>query len=175
MFLGWGGQWEGTLQEGRFTLTPSASHPIPARLSPFLAAHTPQSLAHTSPCPGGGALSFPQARGTGWEAHPATWPEVLRCLPVCSREGDREETGHHHVPSHSCPLLLTSVPRPGDRAKLTLLQKSSCPPCILPPSTSCAPGPGRWPLRLSSRQLLCVHTEILSNGLQISLENNNSS
>lgn len=134
MFLG----WEGSRQEWSPTLTLSPSHAIPARFSPSLAAHSPQSPAqHTQDVPlsRGWCSVFPSGMGLGGEANPATRPELPSCLPVCLLErGDREESGHYHVPSHTCPLLLTNILLPGDRAKPTLLQKGwsgSCPPCCI--------------------------------------------
>lgn len=139
------------------------THSIPSPPGPcqaFSLSDSPTKPGPDIPLSRGWCSLSLRHEGSGGEANPATWPEVLHCLPVCPRRGDREESGHHHVPFHTCPLLLTSVPRPGDKAKPTLLlQKSwsvSCLPCCLPPSTSFDLGPGPWPLRLSSRQQPCV-------------------
>lgn len=91
--------WEGSRQEWSSTHTPSPSHPIPARFFSFLTAQSPQSLAQISPCPGAGALSFPQAWGQDGrltQQPGLRFCAVFLCVP---EKGDREENGHHHVPS----------------------------------------------------------------------------
>lgn len=134
MFLGWGGRASRS----------GAPHLLPPRPTPSLPGFPPswQPTPHKAwprhPLSRVWCSVFPSGMEPGGKANPATWPEVLCCLPVCPREGNREDSGHHHLPSHTCPLLYSSMPPPGDRAKPSLLQKSwsgSCPPCCPPPVT----------------------------------------
>lgn len=133
--------WEGSRQEWSSTLTPSPSHPIPARLSPFLAAHSPQSPAlHTPDIPlsRGWCSVFPSGMGAGGEADPATWPEVLSCLPVCPQEGRQ---GGEWPPPRVTPYLpLTTHQRapqggqgqtnPAAERLVWLLPSLLCPPPV---------------------------------------------
>lgn len=149
-------------------LTPSSSHPIPAGLSPCLAARSPQSPAqHTPDSPlSRGRCSVPaRGVGLGGDANPVTWLKVQGCLPV---RPPREEMGRRMATTTCCPTFapyyLPNNPCPR-KAELALAL-----PVASPSVSSRVDGPRGYLPGTDPG----VHAEILSSSLQMSLENNNS-
>lgn len=111
----WDGERQGQ-QEWSSTLTSSPSHPIPARLSPFLAAHSPQSLAQTSPVQG-----------------------VVLCLSL--RYGARGEANPAN-PGQRCCAAFLYVPKRGTERTVAI---TTCHPILAPYYTAACPHQGTGP------------------------------